>query len=391
MARPADTLVEIPPPEISPLETRWWGLLVTFVAMVVGLIVIFSVTRPRLPPIDWSLRTGPEGSVNLDSLVATDEGFALLSGMTVDGVLLWYSTDGAVWGSQSLQDAPSQLAAVEGGLVAYGVRLGRMLSPDDDGWVESAKSIVFPDEVRSRQGSGRPSLVDSGNGFLAMSLFGDVWWSADGSEFELVVADPDWGPGSEVELAFDSVCRPPIRTSPDVPPMVGTDTGLVAMISSNPAEPFGIWPVCEPRLWFSEDGKSWTGSEATLGEQGYVFNLAWHEGRFVAVGGFGIGEPAAWTSTTGEDWELIENFASLTDVDLYTIETGPAGWVILGRDSESSDTLGWTSMDGLCWTALPWVVSGNDAAVGAEQILVLDRSSYPEMWQGTTSGQNGSC
>ena len=390
MAASSDTVVEIPPPEVAPVERRGWGLAAMFLAMVVGLSVFVSVTAPQLPPIEWARRSGPDGSINLDSLVATGEGFAILSGMTVDGVLLWSSPDGATWRSQPLQGAPSQLATIEGGLIAYGVRGGRTVAPGGEGWV-AEDSIAFPDEVRSRQGSGRPSLVDANNGFVAMSLFGDVWWSEDGTNFDLVVAEPDWGPGSEVELAFDSACRPPTRTSPDVPPMVATDSGLVAMISDNPTEPFGIWPVCEPRVWFSDDGRSWTESDSTLGDGAYVYNLAWRDGRHTAVGGYGIGLPAVWTSTDGQEWEPINVFTSLSGIDLYTVEAGPAGWVILGRDIQGSGSVGWTSSDGLCWVSLPWYVSGGDTAVTSEHIVILDRTTYPELWVGAITGGSGSC
>ncbi len=391
MAASSDTIVEIPPPDVAPAETRWWGLAIVLVAMIVGLVVFVSITEPRVAPIDWIEGAGPTGSVNLDSLVATADGFAVLSGMTTEGVLLWSSRDGATWRSQPLQDAPSQLATVGNGLIAYSVRLGRVVVPNGEGWLESTDSLVFPDEVRSRQGSGRPSLIGTEDGLVAMSLFGDVWWSQPGREFELAVAEPDWGPGSEVDLAFDSVCRPPTRTSPDVPPLVETDSGFVAMISSNPAEPFGIWPVCEPELWFSDDGRSWTDSDSTLGDGAYVYNLAWRDGRFTAVGGFGIGEPAAWTSEDGREWDLLPSFTSLEGSDLYTVEAGPAAWVILGRDSQEADSIGWTSLDGTCWSPLPFEISGLDTAVTSEHIVILDRTSYPETWVGTITGGSGSC
>jgi hypothetical protein len=391
MAASSDTVVEIPPPEVASNERRRWGLLVMFLAMVFGLAVFVTATTPQLPPIEWERHFGPDGSVNLDSLVSTGDGFALLSGMTVDGVLLWSWTDAGSWHSQPLQGAPSQLATIEDGLLAYGVRGGRVLARDGEGWAETRDAIVFPDEVRSRQGSGRPSLVGADDGIVAMSLYGDVWWSADGDQFDQVVADPDWGPGSEVELAFDSACRPPTRTSPDVPPMVETDSGLAAMISSNPTEPFGVWPVCEPRVWSSDDGRSWAQSDTTLGDEAYVYNLAWRDGRYTAVGGFGIGLPAVWTSTDARAWEPIDEFTTLSEVDLYTIEAGPAGWVILGRDSQGAGSVGWTSLDGLCWTSLPPFVSGGDTAVASEQVVILDRTEYPEMWVGTITGGSGSC
>jgi hypothetical protein len=366
-------------------------LAIVLIATMVGLMVFVSITEPRVAPIDWIGGEGPMGSVNLDSLVATADGFAVLSGMTTDGVLLWSSRDGVTWRSQSLQDAPSQLALVGEGLIAYGVRVGRTVMPDGDDWLEGEENIVFPDDVRSRQGSGRPNLVSAESGFIIMSISGDVWWSSHGRGFEKVMADPEWGPGQTVEVPFDSACRPPTTTSPNVPPMVETDSGLVAFISSNLAEPFGIWPVCEPRVWFSDDGRSWTDSDSTLGDGAYVYNLAWRDGRFTAVGGFGIGEPAAWTSENGREWDLLPSFASLEGIDLYTVEAGPAAWVILGRDSGESNSIGWISLDGTCWSRSPFEISGLDTAVTSEHIVILDRTSYPETWVGTITGGSGSC
>jgi len=373
------------------MDRRRWGLPLMFLAMVAGLSVFVSVTSPEIPPVDWAPSTGPDGSVNLDSLVATGDRFAILSGMTVDGVLLWSSADAVSWRSHQLRGAPSQLATIEDGLIAYGVRGGRMVSRDGQEWAEADDDTAFPDEIRSRQGSGRPSLIGGSDGFVALSLYGDVWWSADGDEFDQVVSDPEWGPGSEVELAFDSACRPPTRTSPDVPPMVETDSGLVAMISSNPTEPFGVWPVCEPTVWFSEDGRTWAESAVTLGDGSYVYNLAWRDGRYTAVGGYGIGLPTVWTSTDGRQWDQIEELTSRSGVDLYTVEAGPAGWVILGRDSQGAGSVGWTSLDGLCWTPLPPFVSGGDTAITSEHIVVLDRTTYPDLWVGTMTGGSGSC
>lgn len=373
------------------MNTHMWALVLMLIASLAGLFVIVSITEPRIPPLEWTRQLGPSDSVNIDSLVGTNDGFALLSGMTAEGVVLWWSDDGSSWSSQTLQGAPSQLAPLDNGLLAYSVRIGRMLESVADQWLEAEDNLVFPDEVRSRQGSGRPSLVDTQNGLLALSLYGDVWWSQDRATFDLVVADPAWGSGSEVDLAFDSVCRPPTRISPDAPPVVETESGLVALVSSNPAEPFGIWPVCEPEVWFSDDGSTWTGSGAILGDGAYVYNLAWRQGRFTAVGGFEIGTPAVWTSTDGIDWEPIGTFASVADADLYTVEAGPAGWVILGRNSEGSGTVGWTSLDGLCWLPLPLPVSGSDSAVTTEHILIVDRTTYPVVWRGAVTGGNGAC
>jgi hypothetical protein len=385
-----EAVVEIPTSERSPLISRRWLLAATVLGLIIGLGVIVAVTRPTNPALLWERKMGPTGPVNLDSLVATSDGFAMLSGVTADGVLLWSSRDGEFWDSQPLSGSPSQLAAMGSRLIAYEVDAGRILTPEGESW-EEGEEIEFPDEIRSSQGSGRPTLTADDNGFVITSILGDVWWSADGTQFDLVVADPEWGPGQTVEVPFDSACRPPTRISPDVPPIVQSDTGFAALISSNPAEPFGIWPVCEPQLLSSADGRSWAGSGTALGEGSYVYNMAWRDGLFTAVGGTGIGEPVVWTSSDGQEWDQSETFAFVSGVDLYTVQAGPAGWVILGRASEGSTAVSWTSSDGSCWTPLPDEVSGSGAGVTQEMVMVVDRITYPETWVATATGGPGTC
>ena len=391
MAVLPEAVVEIPTSERSPLISRRWLLAATVLGMIIGLGVIVAITRPTSPPLNWERQTGPTGQVNLDTLVATRGGFAMLSGVTADGVLLWSSRDGESWDFHPLSGSPSQLATIGGGrLIAYDVDGGRTVTSEAESWVDG-EEIEFPDEIRSSRDSGRPSLIADDNGFVLSSILGDVWSSVDGSEFEIVVANPEWGPGQTVEVPFDSACRPPTRISPDVPPIVRTDTGFAALISSNAAEPFGIWPVCEPLLLSSADGRSWARSGTALGEGAYVYNVAWREGLFTAVGGTGIGEPAVWTSSDGQEWDQSEAFAFVSGVDLYTVQAGPAGWVILGRESEGATAVGWTSSDGLCWTALPDDVSGSGAAVAREMMMVVDRITFPGTWIATATGRTGTC
>jgi len=385
-----EAVVEIPTAERSPLIARRWLFAAMVLGLIVGLVVIIAITRPTSPPLQWERQMGPTGPVNLDSLVATNDGFALLSGVTSDGVLLWSSRDGASWDYRTLRGSPSQLAAMGNQIFAYEVDAGRILTPEGDLWAEG-EEIAFPDEIRSRQSSGRPSLIADESGFVITSILGEVWWSADGSEFDLVVPDPEWGPGQTVEVPFDSVCRPPTRISPDVPPIVRTDTGFAALISSNPAEPFGIWPVCEPQLLSSADGRSWARSGTALGEGSYVYHVAWQDGRFTAVGGTAIGQPAAWSSSDGQEWDRIDTFEFVSGVDLYTVQAGPAGWVILGRESEGSSPVGWTSLDGMCWSALPADVDGSGAAVSRDHLMVVERVTYPETWVAAATGSAGSC
>lgn len=389
MDNSSEILVEIPPPEVSPAGPNKWALIVVSLASLAAVVAFALATSPRIPAFEWEERTGP-AAVNLDSLVATADGFAMLSGMTVDGVLVWSSTDGVEWHSQHLRGAPTQLAEVDEGLLAFADIEGHLLEHEGETWVEAESNIVFPDQIRSRQSSGRPSVIGTGSGMLAMSLFGDVWLSRDGADFEEVVSDPDWGPSAEIDLVVNSSCRPPSRTSPDVPPIVATDAGLVALVADNPSEPFGVWPVCDPQVWLSQDGSEWSRAGAMTEATGYVYDFAWRDGRFTAVGGYGIGEPEVWTSTDGMNWETLA-FLDIGGHDLYAVAAGPAAWVILGQADEQSNRVGWTSLDGLCWETLPLEVAGSDVAVSSETVLLLDRTEYPEIQTGSVTGGTGSC
>jgi hypothetical protein len=388
MAKSLDTLVEIPPPETPTKGINRWVLGVTAVALIAGVVLLADATKQRVPSFQWTRGEGPV-SVDLDSLVALDDGFAVLSGMTSEGILLWSSQTAQAWRPDAVTDSPRQLATLGSGVLAYDGRGGMVLVREGAEWVTSAE-VRFPDDIRARQSSGRPSVIPAGDGLIAMSVLGEVWWTEDRAEFQKVVPHPEWGRGQTVDVPFDSECVPPTTISPDVPPLVATYAGFVALTSGNPEEPFGIWPVCEPQAWHSADGHNWVGSDPSFGDGAYVYDLASREGLLIAIGGYRFGDPAAWASVDGESWREIDSFSELSGVDLLTIEAGAAGWVILGSDSHGPGTVGWTSTDGSCWDSLPPQVGGLDAAVSERQVLVIDRAVYPELWLGSATG-SGSC
>lgn len=377
---------EIPPPEVSsPLRLRW-PLALGLIAVL--LPVLFLVTMPRLPAYEWSRQQIPSGGINLDSLVATNDGFAMLSGITSDGVLLWSLLEHGEWISLVLPGAPSQLTSLGDALVAYQIREGWLLERDNSGWSQSS-GFEFPAEARSRQDSGRPSIVGNEDGMLVVGLEGDVWWTEDGKQFVTAVADPEWGPG--VEQPFHPRCNPPRRSSPDVPPLVATTSGFASLVSSDPTEPFGIWPSCEPEVWISGDGATWESTDSIFTGGAYVYDLDWRDGRFIAVGGIGPGRPMVWTSENGSSWDELSVITGTRGTNLFRVEAGGAGWVVLGRDEMSREPIGWTSVDGDCWEPLPEMVSGGDAAVSRDRLMVLDRSGGPAMWTAEPSGQKGIC
>lgn len=388
MPAPMD-VVEIPPPDHgeTPLNRRRLLPLLAVVGLFAGALFL-SQTRPRTPAYTWSLIQGPPGLVNLDSLVALGDRFAMLSAITDRGVSIWWSDRSGEWASQPVDGSPTQLAAGGNRLAAYRVSSGEVLGHEPDGWV-SQYEVEFPEETRSRQASGRPSVVLTDESLLVLTLFGDVWRSSSGSEFRRVIEDPSWGQG--VELGFLSACRPPNRSSPDVPPLVVAESRILALTSSNTNEPFGVWPVCEPVLWSSDKGIDWSSTQTNLTEAGnYVYDLAWRDGLFVAVGGRGIDEPLVWTSADGVEWDEV-TITTQTSVVFFRVEAGDAGWVILGRDVLGTGSVGWTSADGSCWERMELPVGGSEAVVAEEAILLVDRASYPDLWLGSPTGSRGTC
>jgi hypothetical protein len=382
-----DTDVQSPSPGRGNGQRWRWDLALPIGAVVIGVVVIAMITRPAPQGPEWEPGRGPSGPINLDSLVATDSGFALLSGVTEDGVLLWWSDDGVDWHYRPLDASPIRLATSDDLLVAYDGTGALILTFLDGSW-EVREEVAFPDEMRIGQSPGRPGLVTGPDGFVMTSIIGDVWWW-DLEEFEQVVTSPLWGPGQTVEVPFDSSCRPPTRVSPDVPPMVATDTGFAALVAGNPEEPFGMWPVCAPSTWISDDGRSWSSASAGLGDEAYVYSAAWHDDRFVAVGGVGIGEPAAWSSDDGTRWAPLDTLDPGSGVDLYTVRAGEGGWVLLGQETATSSPVGWVSPDGTCWTDLPGEVDGDDAVVSDDRMMLVHRMTYPETWMAGVAG--GGC
>ena len=384
----SDEVIHIPPPDDeSPAGPRWVAPSLIGIGLVVIVLLVLQ-TRPLVPAFEWSTFQGPGGPVILDSLVGVEDRFALLSGVTDEGVSILWSDGTGRWQSQSLQGSPNQLTAGEDRLIAYRVRSGILLVPEGGGWAIGSE-IEFPEETRSRRASGRSSVVFTDEGLLELSLFGNVWLSPAAGEFTRVIRDPEWGHG--VERPFQSACRPPSRSSPDVPPLAVADGTTFVLVSSNPDEPFGIWPVCEPETWASDDGLAWSVGQTRLSDGGaYVYDMAWRDGMMVAVGGRGIDEPAVWASRDGVEWTDITLTANRSVV-VDQVEAGEAGWVILGRDSLGSRPVGWTSRDGSCWELLSSPIGGSEAVVTDDEILVVDLTRYPEMWLGTPTGSRGAC
>jgi len=304
---------------------------------------------------------------------------------SLDGVILWSSENGVDWFSSSFPGAPVRAVVRGDQLIGFRGSSANLLSRTAEGWTATA-SFDLPEAVRIGYGSGRPGLVADGDGFLTQTVTGDVYWSADGSSFELIIEEPTWG--VEIGMPTRQDCEPPATVSLDVPPVLVTPEGFLALVSRQALDPFGVWPVCEPDVWGSADGLRWatiTG-EPPFGPGAYLYDVDWRAGRLVAVGGVAFDEPAVWVSDDARTWRRIPFSGTEEPFELRRVDAGGLGWVILGELAERPGLVGWVSRDGECWETLPEAVQGRVAAVGNDRIIIADRIGFLDTWLGVVEG-----
>jgi hypothetical protein len=170
--------------------------------------------------------------------------------------------------------------------------------------------------------------------------------------------------------------------APDVPPIVVTPDRIVALVPED--DPSVVWPVCEPVIWHSSDGATWEPPTGTspFPEASYVYDVAWRDGRFVAVGGIGFDNAKVWTSVDARTWVEIDALDPAADVDVTEVDAGPLGWVIAGTPHDRSTTVAWYSTDGACWETVPDGVAAPGVAVGDQHVLFVD-DEPARVWVGT--------
>lgn len=368
------------------------AIVATAVIAVTGLLVFFDWTSGTRSTVVWTFARQPEGVVHVDSLVATADGFALLARPVEGDMTLWTSSNGIAWSGRGISGSPNRLLVDGDDLLAFAgrwvMRLGHV-----EGQQPEASRVNLPLLVRVGYGSGRAGLVVGANGLVAQAFTGDVFWAPNGSgpetvapDFELVVAAPTWG--EAIGMPADATCDPPTVSSVDVPPIVATPAGFITLVSVNGADPFGIWPVCEPEVWSSPDGKAWErlSDGSPFGDGAYIYDMGWRNGRLIAVGGVGIDEGALWLSDDGRSWTRAEPLPAEDDFELREVAAGGLGWVVLGEWSHRPGLTGWVSPDGDCWKPLPRHVSPRQAAVGNDRIVLAEHGGFPLMWVGIAAG-----
>lgn len=370
------------------------GPKVGFIAILVVVVVGVLFALPPEPRLAWEQGTLPRSSLNVESLITTAEGFAVLAGPGSSGGAILSTTDGARWLTRTLPRVSTRIVYHSNGLyVVDGLTL-RRVGPDAD---DAIVNVEIPGPVRIGNGSDRSGLMAVLGGLVVQTVDGDLFWSSNGRGFELSIGAADWRAESDVTVSprvvpevvrrrVQSVCQPAARRAPDIPPIVEAGDQVVAFVAKDDSSI--VWPACEPVLWTSTDGTDWSllSETSPFPPGAYVYDVAWRAGRFVAVGGIGLDEAHAWTSLDGAVWEELELPSWDGPLDLINIEAGGLGWVLMGNSRDRVGRVGWYSADGTCWEPLPPGVGGQSIAVGEDRILLADRTPESVIWVGQEAG-----
>ena len=342
----------------------------------------FILTQPTPPAFEWTAVPLPDGA-NLDSLVATQAGFAVASGAYAEGSI-WTSADGEEWERIPLPRAPTRVIPDGDDLLFYDARTASRISAGG-----SITELDLPQLLRTGYGSGRPGIVPGRVGLIAHSAMGDLYQAGRHGPFRLVVESDQWK--TATDISFGSRCSPPGRVGPDLPPVISTPTGYVAFIAARDAS--AVWPICEPVPWTSADGSTWSrqATESPFGVGAYISDIAWNGDHWVAVGGVAFDAPALWISDDGLTW-LRRNAPSAGEpYELVAVSAGPSGFIAIGRLRERPGLAGWASADGSCWETLPEEVAGRSVAFSGDRVLLTDRTLSDTTWLGILQRPLSSC
>ena len=328
-------------------------------------------TTPAGTPVDagpfgeitWQTFDTPVGRM-LYGGVATPHGFVSQSDVAV-----MTSSDGATWIAVEPPLKVESFAVSGDDLYALGegdvVRLA---------WTGTTWRAVNIFEINGLESDQWIQQMAFGDGGIVMATETQILFSTDGHTFAPALQGPD--PALLRGAGNSGRCQPSFGGGgAAIGPVAATESGFVALTAGNS----GGWddfPLCEPVVWTSSDGSTWDldSAESPFGPTAYVYDMAEHDGRFVAVGGQGARFSGAtlWVSEDGVTWNEIPPDhidGSLVDYPV-SIGTGEAGWVVLHGDAlmYSADGLNWVAPDGP--PEIGWAYAVPAVIVGADRILV---------------------
>jgi hypothetical protein len=334
------------------------------------------------------------GQAIVDDVAQADERLVAVGYVGVRGswtAISWTSADGDRWSLGSIDDAPGSfavslaVAAGAGGRIVAGGRSGgepaAWVSPDGRAWTRSTVptlsggstwerivTVLATDDGLLAGGSAGPELGERHARF---------WRSADGTTWEPVPDDPDFG-GAEVVS------------------IVARDGGFVALGRLGTGQR-GFGSIA----WVSGDGNHWQRIDSAALASGLAADVATApDGSLVAVGS-DLDERAAlvWRSADGTAWDLapgedsrLYNGDKIRMTDVEPLPGG--GFVAVGNyvSLQYGTATSWTSADGLSWRRAPRhpaLEQGEmlSVAVGRSQLVSVGSFGAPDnyiptIWRG---------
>ncbi|MDH3260777.1 MAG: hypothetical protein OEM84_07390 [Acidimicrobiia bacterium] len=377
-----DTTLLVVPPELAP--QRLPAITLTPAADQVPVRVSTIIGALEFTTMQFPVGHG------LGQLAGTRHGPVAIDSFTT----LRWSTDGVTWGAILPTVDPWRITTANEGFIVHGEELARY-AWDGSRW--TGVSIVdLPGAVRYIALGPRGTVAVSETG-ISFSTEPTVYYSTNGVSF----APAEAGPNRELLTTDKASCVQSGSSSYSEPPqfhigpVMASEAGFVVLTPAHP-DNWSRTPICEPLLWFSEDGNRWEllSSQSPFGEGAIVHNIAEHAGRFVAIGATrdpeGDPEGAVWFSDDGVYWQRA-------DVELESAEGiagGDLGWILTGNSQFSASEDGapvgmWFSADGATWDGpyeapptfasvyfLPELAVGTDAIYGVggtHDTLVIGR------------------
>ena len=386
-------------PEPVPRPGRFWPLILAVISSIALFVGSSTLSGDRLAenesrepvPVEEA-RTGPAqtewrrapteiAGLQPETLIATEYGFAVVSGPNDGAPAIWTSPTGATWEKTEMDAAPRGLATDGRDLLAYNwSSLWRL--PFDGSTNHQPVRSELPTLARLGNLSHRPGIVSFRGTLLVQSPEGEVLAGTDEGSFTVVVPRGEWSLEADDPWRAATAprrrdgCDPPQAGSLDYVPMIEAEGTLHAFVVGGDGRGHGVWPLCEPAVWTSTDGTTWTrAASAPFAPGEYVYDVAHRDGLFVAVGGIGADRPAMWTSENALTWTRVAT-VSIPDFQAFEptqVAAGGSGWVVLGSKPNSPDASGWISLDGQCWQQLPLEIEARRAAVSDARMVVTAR------------------
>ena len=333
---------------------------------------------PAIIDLEWvdyngGIWTGSQYLVTAEGVMNAENTGSAIEG---DGPLLFRSADGRNW-SVDIVDAAFLSAAPS---------LGRLyMTPE---LIQAAGLAGFTDIAVGPDGLLVTGWLNTSNGTEAT-----VWSSSDGDTWTVRAL-----PGAEPNVRADRIERGPLgylitggqqaigggggtatvvwRSSdgrswgllndqssdyPGVEPLVpelwyhrDVAVGATGYLMSG-----ALWSdtgAIDEHLWFSPDGKAWTGTEPFPGQDPYIQDVASDDHGFIAVGCQTVdNQPVAsvWRSTDGSSWALEP--VTFPSACMDQIERVGGTWIASGSNGHPDPTFNpsdyWRPTEFLIWTA----------------------------------------